>query len=80
MVAAPVIKVEHGVLDILEAGKHYTWDLRSPYVPIDVKGKPGRRSWEVQLGRPAGKPYVIDASVVDPREFMRVLTYYRRDL
>ena len=69
-----------GLIPELEAGKHYTWDLRSPYLPIEVVGEPGRRSWEVRLGRPLGKPYVVDSSVVDPREFMRVLRHYRREL
>jgi hypothetical protein len=69
--------VVQGILEIDDSGKHYSWDLRSQYTPIEVFGRPRRHGWKVWLHRPGGTTYVVHSGVVSPKEFMRVLRQYR---
>jgi hypothetical protein len=78
--APAVLKVENGILEIEDTGRHYVWDLRSPYTPIEVFGRPGRRKWRVWMHRPGSTTYVVTAAIVDPHEFMDALKAYRPEL
>jgi hypothetical protein len=78
--APAVLKVENGILEIEDTGRHYVWDLRSPYTPIEVFGRPGRRKWRVWMHRPGSTTYVITSAIVDPNEFMKMLRAYRPEL
>ena len=71
------LTVHDGQLEILRAGSRHRFDLAGDYAPIEVVGAPGRRGWKVLVQRRGMAPYVIDSSMVDPREFMRVLRRYR---
>jgi hypothetical protein len=57
-----------------------TFDLTSSFTPIDVQGKPGRHGWRVIFHHADMTPFVVDSSMVDAHEFMRVLYYYRPSL
>jgi hypothetical protein len=71
------LSVKSGQLEILGGGGRYVFDLASHYTPIEVVGKPGARGWKVLFLRRSMTPYVVDASMVDPEHFMRVLREYR---
>lgn len=47
---------------------------------VDVIGLPGDRHWRVLFHRSGMAPYVVDASMVDPEEFMRVLHAQRSEV
>jgi hypothetical protein len=42
--------------------------------------RPGLPGWKVIIEQRDQDPFVINAAMVDPRAFMRVLRYYRPDL
>lgn len=71
------MSVRGGHLVVLHRGTRLTFDLTSPLTPIEVHGKPGRASWKVVFRRGDMSPFVIDHTMVDGPEFMRVLRYYR---
>jgi len=74
------LTVRGGTLEIRKAGLRTTFSLSDSYQLIDVVGKPGSMGWKVLFRRKDLEPFVVDASLVDPKEFMRVLTYYRPEL
>jgi hypothetical protein len=71
------LSVRGGQLHVLRHGVRTTIDLTSDYTPVEVHGRPGRHGWKVVFRRRDLSPFVIDQSMVDPGEFMRVLRYYR---
>lgn len=71
------MSVRGGRLEITKDGTRTVFDLASQYTDVQVHGSPGKRGWRVMFGRRGLPPYVIDASMVSPAEFMRVLDYYR---
>jgi hypothetical protein len=64
-------------LEIMRGGSRSLFDLAQSYTPIEVQGRPGERRWRVLFLRRGMSAYVIDASMVDPHEFMKVLRYFR---
>ena len=60
-------------LEVLQAGGRHVFDLADLRSPVDVIGSTGDRSWRVLFYRRGMAPYVVDASMVDPAQFMRVL-------
>ena len=64
-------------LEIVRGGSRSVFDLAQSFTPIEVEGRPGERRWRVLFLRRGMSAYVIDASMVDPHEFMRVLRYFR---
>jgi len=74
------LRVERGVLTILRAGQAESFSRVDGYQRIEVIGRPGRPGWRVVLTRPGRTPYLVDAALVDPAEFMRVLAAHRPDL
>ena len=52
------------------------FDLTSHYTKIRTIGKPRSGRWRVLIERPANTPFVIDRTMVDPRDFTRVLEAY----
>lgn len=73
------LSVRGGMLDVADADGHAVFDLVSAATRIEVVGSPDRRGWQVLIDRPTTSPFVIDASMVDPHDFMRVLRAYRPD-
>lgn len=74
------MSVRGGLLHVWWHGTKIIFDLTSPLTPIEVSGTPGRHSWHVRILRKNLTPFVINSSMVDPHEFMRVLRYYRPEL
>ncbi len=60
-------------LEVTRDGGRHVFDLADLRSPVDVIGVPGDRSWRVLFYRRGMAPYTLDASMVDPAEFMRVL-------
>jgi hypothetical protein len=71
------LSVRGGQLQVLRQGVRTTIDLTSSYTPVEVYGRPGKHGWKVVFRRRDNSAFVIDHSMVDPAEFMRVLRYYR---
>ncbi|MGZ4466569.1 MAG: hypothetical protein ACXVW0_14505, partial [Nocardioides sp.] len=71
------VTVRGGQVEIVRAGSRHRFDLASHYTPVDVIGAPGDRSWKVLFHRRSMTPFVVDASMVDPVEFTRLLRRYR---
>ncbi|MEJ7833614.1 MAG: hypothetical protein WKF79_11920 [Nocardioides sp.] len=78
--ATPQLSVRRGQLEIQAGGKRAVFDLTSQFTPVEVVGRPGQRGWKVVLDRPSQAPFVVDSSMVDPREFMEVLGRYRPEV
>ena len=60
-------------LEVVRDGSRHVFDLSCRDNPVDVIGLPGDRQWRVLFHRDGMAPYVVDASMVDPQGFMRVL-------
>ncbi|MCW2797619.1 hypothetical protein [Nocardioides sp.] len=73
----PRLSVRSGQLEIRAGDGRFVFDLASRYTPIEVVGRPGERGWKVLFLRRSMAPYVVDASMVDAEEFMRVLRQHR---
>lgn len=71
------LRVQLGQLEIVHGGRREVVDLAGDYTDVEVHGRPGHRGWRVVFPRREGEPVVVDASVVDAHEFMRVLRAYR---
>jgi hypothetical protein len=74
------LSVRGGQLQVIRHGVRTTIDLTSSYTPVEVYGRPGRHGWMVVFRRRDLTPFVIDHSMVDATEFMRVLRYYRPEV
>ena len=76
---APVtrVTVRAGRLDIVRGESRYRFDLTDDQARIDVVGNPGERRWRVLFHRRSLAPYVVDAAMVDPIEFTRILRRHR---
>jgi hypothetical protein len=74
------LSVRGGQLQVLQHGVRTTIDLASSYTPVEVYGRPGKHGWMVVFRRRDMSSFVIDHSMVDPTEFMRVLRYYRPEV
>lgn len=78
--ASPVahLSVHAGRLEVVRGGQRDVFELASNgFTPIEVRGRPGQRSWKVLFVRRGMEPFVVDASMVDPHQFMDVLRRYR---
>ena len=74
------LTVRRGQLEIVRQGGRMVFDLASTYTAIEVVGKPGSKKWKVNfLGRGMA-PVSVDSTMVDGRDFMRILQFYRPDL
>jgi hypothetical protein len=71
------LTIRSGQLEIVRQGGRVVFDLASTYTPIEVVGRPGSKKWRVAFLRRGMAPVVIDSTMVDGRDFMRVLGFYR---
>ena len=74
------LTVRSGQLEIVRQGGRQVFDLTSHYTPIEVLGKPGSKKWKVLFLRRGMAPAVIDSTMVDGKDFMRILGFFRPDL
>lgn len=71
------LSVHAGQLEVVQGGGRFVFELAGSFTPIEVVGMPGDRHWKVLFLRRNMDPFVIDSSMVDPREFMDMLRHYR---
>jgi hypothetical protein len=74
------LTVRQGQLEVVQQGDRFKLDLASQYTQVEVRGEPGKRGWKVVFARRGMEPFVVDASMVDPDDFMRVLRFFRPQL
>jgi len=74
------LTVRRGQLEIVRQGSRTVFDLASTYTAVEVSGKPGSKKWKVQFLRRGAPPMTVDETMVDGRDFMRILTFFRPDL
>ncbi|HYG94307.1 MAG TPA: hypothetical protein VD859_12035 [Nocardioides sp.] len=72
--------VRGGIVYIEKGGSTYRFDLSSAGTNVEVQGKPGDAFWQVRFLRRHLDPFVVDADMVDPEEFMRQLREHRPEL
>ena len=73
------LEVHQGQLQVIQQGSRYIFDMASEYTPVEVRGQPGKRGWKVLFPRRGMEPFSIDATMVDPDDFMRVLRFFRSE-
>jgi hypothetical protein len=66
-----------GRLEIVSNGGRHVFDLARRDHPVEAIGLPGDRRWRVLFHRRGMRPYVVDASMVDPGAFIRLLHGHR---
>jgi hypothetical protein len=74
------LTVHHGQLEVVQQGGRYVFDMASQYTRVEVHGRPGKRGWAVIFPRRGMAPFKVDATMVDPDDFMRVLRFFRPQL
>ncbi len=74
------LEVHQGQLEVVQQGGRFIFDLASQYTRFEVHGEPGHRGWKVLFPRRGMAPFTVDASMVDPDDFMRVLRFFRPQL
>lgn len=67
-------------LELVRDGGRHVFDLADPRLPVDVVGLVGDKSWRVEFYRRGMAPYVLDATMVDPTDFLRVLHRHRSEV
>jgi hypothetical protein len=78
--AVTKLEVHQGQLQVVQQGGRFVFDLSSRYTKVEVQGRPGRRGWKVIFPRRGMDPFTVDATMVDPDDFMRVLRFFRPQL
>jgi hypothetical protein len=74
------VSVSRGMVYIDSSSNSYRFDLRTPTTQIEMIGQPGERGWQVRFLRRHLDPFPVDASMVDPVEFVRQLREWRPEL
>ena len=75
--ALPVrLSIIAGQLIVDRGGSRRVFDLRSPYTPIEVNGKPGDYRWSVRFGQANEEPFEVTSSMVDPKAFMAAVGHF----
>jgi hypothetical protein len=74
------LTVKSGQLEIARQGGRMVFDLASSYTAIEVVGRPGSKKWKVLFLRRGMAPVTVDSTMVDGREFMRVLGFFRPEV
>jgi hypothetical protein len=74
------LTVKRGQLEITRQGGRAVFDLASTYTSIQVVGKPGSKKWKVHLVHSGTPTVVIDSTMVDGRDFMRVIRFFRPEV
>lgn len=72
--------VEEGVVQVRRGDQALAFDLTSETTRLEVSGDTDDTHWRVRFYRRALDPFDVDATMVDPEEFMAVLRRYRPGL
>jgi hypothetical protein len=74
------VSVVRGIVYVEQGESSYRFDLRKPETKVEMLGRPGDPGWSVTFPRRHLEPFVVDASMVDPHEFVAKLREYRPEL
>jgi hypothetical protein len=74
------VSVGRGMVYIDSSSTSYRFDLRSSTTQVEMTGEPGEPGWQVRFLRRHLDPFAVDASMVDPHEFVRQLREWRPEL
>jgi hypothetical protein len=74
------LTIRRGQLEVVRSGQRRTIELASPFTPVAVLGRPGRRGWQVLIEQLDAPVLTLTAADVEPEPFMRVLLRLRPDL
>jgi hypothetical protein len=74
------VSVSHGVVYVVKGETTYRFDVRQDHTLIDMVGEPGDSYWQVQFHRKGMDDFVVDADMVNPHEFVRLLREHRPNL
>lgn len=74
------VSVGRGMVYIDSSSNSYRFDLRQKTTQVEMTGQPGDAGWQVRFVRRHLDPFVVDASMVDPHEFVRQLREFRPEL
>jgi hypothetical protein len=72
-----VVTIEEGVLDISRGGHSEQFELTDPTTVVDFAGRPGSPTWAATIRKQNGPRTVLRSSQVKPRQFERIVRYYR---
>ncbi|WP_183098248.1 hypothetical protein [Nocardioides pelophilus] len=74
------VSVSRGVVYVAKGETSYRFDLRQEHTSVDMVGRPGDAYWQVRFHRKGMDDLVVDADMVDPHEFVRLLREHRPNL
>ncbi len=74
------ISVGRGMVYIDSSSDSYRFDLRSSTTKIEMIGQPGDPGWQLRFLRRHLDPFTVDATMVDPVEFVRQVREWRPEL
>lgn len=74
------VSVSRGMVYVDSSSTSYRFDLRSSTTQVEMVGVPGEPGWQVRFLRRHLDPFTIDASMVDPIQFVRQLREWRPEL
>jgi hypothetical protein len=74
------VSVGRGMVYIDSPSNSYRFDLRSSTTQLEMSGEPGDPGWQVRFLRRHLDPFTVDASMVEPGEFVRQLREWRPEL
>jgi hypothetical protein len=72
--------VEEGIVQVRRGDQALAFDLTNETTRLEVSGDTDDTHWRVRFYRRALDPFDVDATMVDPEEFMAVLRRYRSEL
>ncbi|HET9423324.1 MAG TPA: hypothetical protein VFO49_19460 [Nocardioides sp.] len=74
------VSVSRGMVYIDSSSNSYRFDLRQPTTEVEMTGRPGEGGWQVRFLRRHLDPFTVDATMVEPAEFVRQLREWRPEL
>ena len=74
------VSVSRGMVYIDSSSDSYRFDLRSSTTQLEMVGQPGNPGWQLNFLRRNLDPFTVDASMVDPVEFVQRIREWRPDL
>lgn len=75
------VSVTRGMVYVTQGESSHRFDVRSSATAVEMVGQPGETGWQLRFPRRGGlEPFVIDASMVDPIEFVAKLREWRPEL
>lgn len=69
-----------GRLEVRTQAGRFVFEITSAHTRLENVGSPGRRGWRLLVHRRGLAPFAITAAMVDPRDLLEALRYYRPDL